>query len=158
MSVIAIDAAMLHTRAEPEDEALVQSCLDAAEDSAQAFMQRRFYADADALAEALLTVATLRADARAAYQLAINQAETIGDCETREEARSDARRRLSAELVHASHIQDGIIINPSINAACLLITGHLYAHREDVVIGTISSKLPRGSEHLLFPYRVGLGV
>lgn len=37
-------------------------------------------------------------------------------------------------------------------AAALLIIGHLYEHREAVVIGTISSELPIGVEMLLAPY------
>lgn len=51
-----------------------------------------------------------------------------------------------------------IVINRSIEAACLLILGRLYANREDVVIGVMVSDLPRGSDHLLHPYRIGLGV
>lgn len=48
--------------------------------------------------------------------------------------------------------------NPSncpdaIRSAVLLLLGHLYEHREDVVIGTISSELPRGAKALMDPYR-----
>lgn len=53
---------------------------------------------------------------------------------------------------------DPVLINPSIRAACLLILGSLYANREDVVVGTISSELPMGSRSLLTPYRIGWGV
>lgn len=45
-----------------------------------------------------------------------------------------------------------------VSAAALLIIGHLYEHRESVVVGTISSELPMGVEMLLAPYvihRVG---
>ena len=51
-----------------------------------------------------------------------------------------------------------IVLTPAIEAACLLITGHLFAHREDVVMGITSVSMPRGSEYLLFPYRIGMGV
>lgn len=51
-----------------------------------------------------------------------------------------------------------IIINPTIIAACLLILGHLYANREDVVVGTITAQLPMGSQALLTPYRIGWGI
>lgn len=37
-------------------------------------------------------------------------------------------------------------------AAALLIIGHLYEHRESVVIGTTASELPMGVEMLLAPY------
>lgn len=48
--------------------------------------------------------------------------------------------------------------NPSncpdaIRSAILLLLGHLYEHREDVVIGTIATELPRGAKALLDPYR-----
>jgi len=36
----------------------------------------------------------------------------------------------------------------------LLIVGHLYAHREDVLSGVSVAKLPNGAEWLLAPYKV----
>lgn len=51
-----------------------------------------------------------------------------------------------------------MVTNKQINAACLLILGHLYANREDVVIGTIATELPKGSLALLTPHRIGWGV
>ncbi|ERT18838.1 head-tail connector protein [Pseudomonas sp. GD03651] len=51
-----------------------------------------------------------------------------------------------------------MVCNKQIKAACLLILGHLYANREDVVIGTIASELPKGSVALLTPHRIGWGV
>lgn len=113
MSVISIDIAMQHTRADDADQALVQAYLDAAEDSARQYMGRKFYPDADTLAAAVLDGAS-------------------GD--------------------------DPVVINPSITAACLLIAGHLYANREDVVAGVSVAQLPMGSQSLLLPYRVNMGV
>lgn len=51
-----------------------------------------------------------------------------------------------------------MLSNASFKSACLLILGHLYANREDVVTGTIATDLPRGSQALLTPYRVGWGI
>lgn len=51
-----------------------------------------------------------------------------------------------------------VVINPSIRAACLLIAGKLYNSREDAVTGTSVTELPSGSQSLLMPYRIGLGV
>ncbi len=65
---------------------------------------------------------------------------------------------LAAALSNGSAGSKPIVINPSIRAACLLIAGSLYANREDVVVGTISSELPMGSRSLLTPYRVGWGI
>ena len=52
----------------------------------------------------------------------------------------------------------GIVINAAITAAMLLMVGHLHANREDVVSGVSVAQLPNGSQYLLMPYRVGLGV
>lgn len=46
---------------------------------------------------------------------------------------------------------DSIVADDAINAAVLLIVGHLFANREDVVL-TQASALPMGSEFLLTPY------
>jgi len=51
-----------------------------------------------------------------------------------------------------------MVCNKQIKAACLLILGHLYANREDVVIGTTATDLPKGSLALLTPHRIGWGV
>ena len=51
-----------------------------------------------------------------------------------------------------------MVSNKQISAACLLILGHLYANREDVVTGTIATEMPKGSEALLTPHRIGWGV
>lgn len=41
-----------------------------------------------------------------------------------------------------------------LRSAILLTLGHLYANREDVVVGTIASPLPRGAEALARPFRL----
>jgi len=46
------------------------------------------------------------------------------------------------------------LVPAPLRAAMLLILGHLYENREDVVIGRISSALPKGSEYLMNPYRL----
>lgn len=42
----------------------------------------------------------------------------------------------------------------SIKSAILLIVGHLYEHREDVVVGRQVNELPNGCYYLLSPYRL----
>lgn len=158
MTVIPVSVAMEHVRAEEYDLFLVQRCLEAAEDRAQSFLQRSVYADADALAAAKATVATIRTDARAAYQAAVDAAALIEDSEVRAEALADAKRDRDAELARALQIQRGMVITPAVRAACLLITGHLYENRENVSAGVSLSELPQGAESLLWPHRAGVGV
>ena len=50
-----------------------------------------------------------------------------------------------------------MVVNAAIKSAILLILGHLYANREEVVPGSVT-KVPFGAHALLQPYRVGLGV
>jgi len=48
----------------------------------------------------------------------------------------------------------GSDVPQNVRAAILLVLAHLYEHREDVVIGTISSALPKGVDALLSKERV----
>lgn len=52
----------------------------------------------------------------------------------------------------------GIVVNDAIRAAILLTVGHLYANRESVVTGTISTELTMTTRYLLGPYRILMGV
>lgn len=63
------------------------------------------------------------------------------------------------DLVAADEAPEALpmIVNAAVRAAILLILGHLYANREDVV-ATAVNKLPMGAYSLLYPHRVGLGV
>lgn len=53
---------------------------------------------------------------------------------------------------------DGVVMDDAIKAACLLMVGHLFANREDVVVGASAVDLPSNSKSLLYPYRISLGV
>lgn len=46
----------------------------------------------------------------------------------------------------------------SVKAAMLLICGHLFANREDVVVGVQSYPMPNGSRDLLRPHRKVQGL
>ncbi|WP_372380299.1 head-tail connector protein [Xanthomonas sp. NCPPB 1062] len=112
MHLLTIEQVRQHCRADSADDALLAVYVDAAEQAAQDFLNRRAYPDADALAAAVLDG-------------------TAGD--------------------------DPIVTNPSVNAAVLLIAGHLFRNREAVTSET-ANQLPLGAHALLWPHRVGLGV
>lgn len=63
------------------------------------------------------------------------------------------------DLAAADEVPEALpmVVNAAVRAAILLILGHLYANREDVV-STAVNKLPMGAHSLLYPHRVGLGV
>lgn len=51
-----------------------------------------------------------------------------------------------------------LVINSSVKAAILLTIGHLYANREQEIIGSITSELKFSARNLLMPYRIKMGV
>lgn len=51
-----------------------------------------------------------------------------------------------------------MVANYAIKAAILLICGHLFANREDVVVGAQSFAMPNGSRDLLRPHRKVQGL
>lgn len=113
MSVISLTIARHHLRDPDDDDEYLELLIEAAEGQAMDYLNRRFYADQEAL------------------ELAV--------------AAGEAGER-------------PMVSNKQISGACLLILGHLYANREDVVIGTIATELPKGSVALLTPHRIGWGV
>lgn len=67
-------------------------------------------------------------------------------------------RTIYADATAQGADTEGIVINPAVQAALLLIAGHLYANREDVVAGVSVAQLPNGAQYLLQPYRIGMGI
>lgn len=158
MSVIPIDLAMHHLLAEPEDQALVQAYLDAAEEAAMQFLNRRFYLDQVALDAAKAALPAHMQAAREANTEGVAAAEAEQDHVARCRLLEYARKALADAYEQADAIAYGMVINAAIQSACLLKLGHLFANREEVVTGTIATELPLASQHLLMPYRIRMGV
>lgn len=158
MSVIAIDIAMHHLLAEPDDQVLVQAQLDASEEAAMQFLNRRFYLDQVALDAARAGLPAAMQQAKEANAAAVAAAESEQDHTLRCRQLEYARKALADAYDLADSIAYGMVLNPAIQAACLLKLGHLFANREDVVTGTIATELPLASQHLLMPYRIRMGV
>lgn len=57
---------------------------------------------------------------------------------------------------HSETIPDKVLPG-SIKAAILLMLGHYYENREDVIVGTSAVELPMGSKYLLNPFRLNVG-
>jgi hypothetical protein len=159
MSIIAMAVARAHLRlgdGYPADQ--VQGKLDAAESSAAQFLNRRIFGDQDALDAAIAAVPSALVAAGTAYQAALTTAGEIEDDVARCAAQGYASRVYREARIAASETYAGVVVNPQIDAAILLILGHLFESREDVVVGAPVAALPHGSERLLFPFRVGLGA
>lgn len=158
MSVIDIELAMKHLLAEPEDQVLVQAQLDACEEAAQQFLQRRFFVDQAAVNLAKSETIQRTRAAREVYVAAKAVADLPENNEFRCRLREQARQALADSYEAIDMDEYGIVINAAITAACLLKLGHLFANREEVVTGTIATELPLASKSLLMPYRIRMGV
>lgn len=158
MSVIDIELAMKHLRAESEDQDLVQSQLDGAEAAAMAYLNRSFFVDQAALDLAKATTVQRTQSTRAVYRAALVQADALENTEDRCRLRERAREVLAQTFETIDMDEFGMVTNKAIEAACLLKLGHLYANREEVVTGTTAAELPLSSKSLLAPYRIGMGV
>lgn len=158
MSIITLSTARAHLRLEDDYPAeQLQGKLNAAEDHAAQFLNRRLFADDSALDEAVTAVPTELVAARAAYDSAMEAADSIEDAELQALARGRAEITYTRAKALAQETYHGLVMNASVEAAVLLILGHLYANRQDVVLGAVNA-LPHGSIQLLVPYRVGMGV
>lgn len=158
MSVIDIELAMKHLLAEPEDQDLVQSQLDGAEEAAQQFLQRRFFADQASVDLAKSNTLQRTQAARATYRASLVVADDPENSEDRCRLRERARQALADAFEVIDMDEFGIVINKGIEAACLLKLGHLFANREEVVVGGTAVELPLASKSLLMPYRIRMGV
>lgn len=158
MSLVDLAAAKAHLRLESDyPDSQLQGKLDAAESAAAQFLSRRIFEDQGSLETAVVAVPAALSAASATYQAALLAAEAIADQVARCAAQGYALRSYRSALTMADETYAGIVINAQISAAILLTLGHLFENRQDVQQGVVSL-LPIGSQQLLYPFRVGLGV
>ncbi len=155
MSFVSLAEAKLHLRVDGTDEdALIGLYINAAEQAAIKAMDRGVYADNTALQTAMTAAPAALTTATAAKEAAVAAAEALTDADEKAAALQAAENAYMGALVAYRQVFDGIVVNDQIKAAVLLTVGHLYANREDVVVGASVSALPNGADHLLRPYKV----
>lgn len=158
MALVDLLAAKAHLRlgaGYPDEQ--VAPYLSAAELLAVKFLNRNVYADAEALQAAIAAVPAALIAAGTAYRDAVMAADAVTDPIARCANRDYAHDVYRAAQTAARQARVGIVVNDLIKAGILLILGHLFENREDVVAGVSVAQLPRGSQHLLTPYRVEMG-
>ncbi|WP_057463286.1 head-tail connector protein [Pseudovibrio sp. POLY-S9] len=69
---------------------------------------------------------------------------------------ADKRRPIKVEYVTGFGEQPDDV-PAAINAALMMMVGHMYATREDVVIGSVATSVPHSSKFMLEPYRRFIG-
>ena len=152
MSIINIDVAREHLRLEPDYPAQqVQPYLDAAEDAAMRFLNRRIFADQAAKDAAVAAIDLVAA--KQALDDAIEAAEALTDPAAKQAAMEYAHYVYQQALSEADETFRGVLMNPQIQAGILLIAAHLFERRGDA-----QAAIPEAAYMLLHPYREGLGV
>lgn len=150
MSIVSIDVALDHLRADVDDIVDIQHKLNGAQEMAEQFMERRIYAS-DIDLDTAIDASAIEMDALASLRIGA----LSGDINSH--VVKTKLERIDSQMYEKLMIARGIVINPAIEVAILLILGTLYEHREDVVIGTSIVRLPQAAEHRLQPYRI-MGV
>ncbi len=56
------------------------------------------------------------------------------------------------QINYKAGLADATEIPAPVKSAALLIIGHLYENRQDVIVGRIATQMPKASEYLLMPY------
>ena len=155
MSFVTLAEAKLHLRVDGNDEdALIGLYINAAEQAAIKALDRGVYADNTALQAAMTAAPAALTAATAAKESAITAAQAMTDANEQAAALQAAEMAyMRAQVAHRQTF-DGIVANDQIKAAVLLTVGHLYANREDVVVGVSVSALPAGVDCLLQPFKV----
>jgi len=155
MSFVTLEEAKLHLRVDGIDEdALIGVYIAAAEQMAIALLDRGVYVDGTALGVARAAAPGELDAAIAACEAAVTAAELLSDADAQDAAIQTAENNLLRANVAYRQTMDGIVVNDTIRAAVLLIVGHLFVNREDVVAGVSVAQLPNGAEWLLAPYKV----
>lgn len=155
MSFVTLEEAKLHLRVDGTDEdSLIGLYINAAEQAAIKAMDRGVYADNTAVQTAMTAAPAALTAATAAKEAAVTAAEALTDADEKAAALQAAENAYTRALVAYRQVFDGIVVNDQIKAAVLLTVGHLYANREDVVVGVSVSALPAGVDCLLQPFKV----
>lgn len=154
MAVVTPAQARAHLRLAsdyPEDQ--ITPYLAAAVDAAAEYLNRTIYADEAAEGAALQAMPGNLGQASTAHAAALAAAAEIASDVEKAATIQVANKRLAAANHQANRDLHGLQWNASIHSAVLLILGHLFSNREDVVVGATVSDIPQGSRTLLRPYR-----
>ena len=158
MTLVPLHVAKMHIRAEDAADDEVTPYLSAAELAAASFLNRQVYATQGELDAAVAGVPAILTAAGVAHTAAVEAAEALEDAIARATGVAYADTVYARAQDEAREIRAGMVVNDAVKAAILLLFGHLHANREDAVTGVTVAQMPMGSQYLLMPYRVGLGV
>ena len=150
MSFVTLAEAKIHQRIDGNDEdSLLAIYLAAAERAAVTYLDRAVFVDQAALDAAKLAAPSALGAATAAYTAAMEAAQAITESVDREAAEATADNAYLHARVVYRQTMDGIVVTDTTKAAVLLMFGHFYTNREDIVTGVSVAALPNGASELL---------
>lgn len=160
MTIISDAQARAHLRiGTGDDDANLATYTSAAEIAAQNYMNRNVYDDSAALAAAIAMVPTAMTAAETAYDNANDAADEMDSGPAQDSAYFAATLALNQAQFAAQRTLFGIVVDDVIRAGTLLILGHLWENRQDVLSGDrgIAIEIPQASQYILGPYRANMG-
>lgn len=146
MSIVTIDRARQHCRADFDDDTILSVYLEAAERRVATLANRAIFPTAQERQTAIAAIPAAMVSANAAYDAAITAAELLADKRDRDLAKEIALAALNAETAKATKTLNGIVKDDAIEAAILICCGHFYRNRDE-------GDFPPAVEHLMFTYR-----
>ena len=146
--MIDLELAREHLKADEEDveDDLIEQYIASAVSACEGYCNRKFYDDETARA----------ADYTAALgdmQTAIAARDTALAAATNDEVRNIINNDYIAKRGSVLARCNGIVVDDTVTAAILLMLGHFYRNRQEVVVSQASAtQLPAGAKRILEPY------
>lgn len=137
----------LKSDGEEVEDALIEQYIASAVSICEGFCNRKFYADATAAdADAVVAMADMLI-AEAEYNAAIEESDSCTVDRILGNRFIEKRGKILARC-------NGIVVDDTIRAAILMVTGHLYRNRQEVVTGqgAAAVHVPMGAQRILQPY------
>lgn len=156
MPLLTVEQCRAHCKIEVLDEAIdaeLMEKLASAEVASADFLNRALFADDAARAAALAALPAAAAAAQDEFDTAMAAADAEANAAAADAMRAIAREQLAQAQTAARHTVVGIVADDAVLAAVRLTLGHLWANREDVVIGATAVEIPAGARALLRPKR-----
>ena len=145
---IDLDLARQHLKADPEDieDDLIEQYIASAISACEGFCNRKFYQDAATKDSDYAAAMEVMQTARAARDTALAAA-------TNDEVRNIINNDYIAKRGSVLTRCNGIVVDDTVTAAILLMLGHFYRNRQEVVVSQASAtQLPAGAKRILEPY------
>lgn len=147
--MIDLNLARAHLKADDEDveDTLIQQYIDSAVSACEGYCNRKFYVSpTEQFLDFDLAITELT-EAREQYEADVA---TTEDCELL----AIYHDRLIRARGNILHRVNGVVIDGTITAAILMMLGHFYRNRQEVVVAQYSgaTQLPAGARRILEPY------